>query len=85
MVARRNSSFRLTHRWQLDLKTEKVTSLSPGLGTLTNKLVPKPFQTEKFHDETIQKEKKFVPVAESVRNKILTLSSLIYAAKMYKI
>jgi len=24
-------------RWQLDSKTEKVTSLSPGRGTLTNK------------------------------------------------
>jgi len=27
---------------QLDSKTEKVTSLTPGRGTLTNKLVPKP-------------------------------------------
>jgi len=31
-----------SNRWQLDFKTEKVTSLSPGRGTLTNKLVPKP-------------------------------------------
>jgi len=26
-----------SNRWQLDSKTEKVTSLSPGRGTLTNK------------------------------------------------
>jgi len=25
-----------SNRWQLDSKTEKVTSLSPGRGTLTN-------------------------------------------------
>jgi len=29
-------------KWQLDSKTEKVTSLSPGRGTLTNKRVSKP-------------------------------------------
>jgi len=27
-----------SNRWQLDLKTEKVTSLSSGGGTLTNKI-----------------------------------------------
>jgi len=33
----------LGNRWQLDSKIEKVTSLSPGRGTLTNKWrVPKP-------------------------------------------
>jgi len=26
-----------SNRWQLDLKAEKVISLSPGQGTLTNK------------------------------------------------
>jgi len=26
-----------TNRWQLDSKTEKVTTLSPGPGILTNK------------------------------------------------
>jgi len=29
------------YRWQLDSKTEKVPSLSPGWGTLANKCVPK--------------------------------------------
>jgi len=33
------------NRWQLDSKTEKVLSLSPGRGTLTNKRVPKPKHT----------------------------------------
>jgi len=31
-----------SNRWQLDSKSEKVTSLSPGRGTLTNKWVLKP-------------------------------------------
>jgi len=30
-----------SNRWQLDSKTEKVPSLSPGRDILTNKLVPK--------------------------------------------
>jgi len=32
----------LVTEWQLDSKTEKVPSLSPGQGTLTNNGVPKP-------------------------------------------
>jgi len=30
------SGWTSSNRWQLDSKTEKVTSLSPGRGTLTN-------------------------------------------------
>jgi len=36
------SGYRGSNRWQLDSKTEKVPSLSPDRGTLTNKRVPKP-------------------------------------------
>jgi len=38
----RLSGYTGSNRWQLDSKTKKVTSLSPGQGTLTNKWEPKP-------------------------------------------
>jgi len=39
-------------RWQLDSKTEKVTSLSSGWGTLTNKWVRKPNEDLFFGEHT---------------------------------
>jgi len=35
------SGYTGSNRWQLDSKTEKVTSLFPGRSNLTNKWVPK--------------------------------------------